>query len=78
MRPEIDFWNDYYKQLLGAVIKDVKVFENDDMGYKEYFPCFLVKLMNGQTVQVDLLMDPEGNGPGFLEGLPSVKPAKTV
>lgn len=75
MRTENDFWSDYYEQLLGAVIIQTKVFEVDDYGCPEFFPSFLVKLRTGKTVQLDLLMDPEGNGPGFLEGLPNVKPA---
>lgn len=75
MRTELNFWQDYYEQLRGAVIMDVGIDEVDDYGCPEYYPCFIVKLKNGKQIQIDILMDPEGNGPGFIEGLPHVKPA---
>lgn len=68
-RTEKDFWTDYYKQLVGAVVVGFGVVEEDD----EFWPCFNVKLVTGEVVQIDVSQDEEGNGPGFLFGLPSVK-----
>jgi hypothetical protein len=35
------------------------------------FPAFTVKTPSGETFVVEVSRDPEGNGPGFLFGLPT-------
>lgn len=68
-RTEKQFWEDYYSQLVGGVVKGFGVVEEED----GYWPCFNVKLITGELVQIEVSQDPEGNGPGFLFGLPKVK-----
>lgn len=71
------FWEDYYGQLVGSVIVGFGIVEeDDDWGGKDYWPCFKVKLMNGEVIQIELSSDEEGNEPGFLFGLPMVEPVK--
>lgn len=60
---EMAFWARYYKQLEGGVIG--KTGFTDDG-----FPFFAVKLKDGTEVLCEISQDPEGNGPGFLHGLP--------
>lgn len=56
-------WNRrYYATLKGATIVDVD-------GSME-FPCFTVRTPAGDTFTVEVSRDEEGNGPGFLYGLP--------
>ena len=68
-RTEKQFWEDYYGQLVGGVVKGFGVVEEED----GYWTCFIVKLITGEEVQIEVSQDPEGNGPGFLFGLPKVK-----
>lgn len=68
-RTEKQFWEDYYSQLVGGVIEGFGIVEEED----DYWPCFNVKLVTGELVQIEVSQDPEGNGPGFLFGLPKVK-----
>lgn len=58
-------WNaGYYSALNGATI--IKFIGTDEDG----FPMFLAKLSNGETVELVLSQDEEGNGGGFMFGLP--------
>lgn len=52
----------YYAVLKGAVIVDV------DGGAE--FPRLVVKTTQGEELIVEVSRDEEGNGPGFLFGLP--------
>ena len=70
------FWEDYYGQLVGAVITGFGIVEEDDYGISDYWPCFIVKLITGEEIQIELSSDEEGNAPGFLFGLPSVSPVE--
>jgi hypothetical protein len=64
------FYDRYYKQLEGATItKFDGVIEITD---GEGFPAFQVTLANGQVIDLEVSSDPEGNGGGFLFGLPWV------
>jgi hypothetical protein len=60
-----EFYYRYYKQLLGRKIINIGCTED---GFW-YF-----KLDNG--LQIEISCDEEGNGPGFLFGLPHPGPAK--
>jgi len=57
------FYKKYYASLKGATIVEV------DGGAE--FPAFTIKTPSGETFVVEVSRDPEGNGPGFLFGLPT-------
>ena len=52
----------YYSQLIGAKVIGFR-FENDEYAL-DPFPVFTLRL-GGQTVDMSLSMDEEGNGGGF-------------
>jgi len=52
----------YYSQLIGAKIIGFR-FENDEYALGP-FPVFTLRL-GGQTIEMSLSMDEEGNGGGF-------------
>ncbi len=63
-------WNaGYYSALNGATIIKFLRTDTDEFGGKG-FPMFLVKLANGQLTELVVSQDEEGNGGGFLFGLP--------
>jgi hypothetical protein len=65
-----DFYNKYYSQLAGAVITSAGVVAEDNYGV-EFWPTIHVVMKNGQKLVLEVSQDPEGNGPGFLFGLPT-------
>lgn len=67
---EVTFLSRYYGQLKGATIVDVLAGIDDSMGHVEVWPTLKIRLASGDEVQVEVSRDPEGNGPGFLMGLP--------
>lgn len=67
---EVDFLQKYLGQLVGATIESVDVKVEEDMGYPEVWPRLQAKLADGTTVTLEVSQDTEGNGPGFLFGLP--------
>ena len=64
-----DFWKNYYSQLEGAVIVKFEGLADGE------FPAFLAVLENGWKVRLEISQDPEGNGGGFIFGLPTPKAA---
>ena len=63
-------WNNgYYTQLEGATILKFKGTDPDDFGSRG-FPQFIAKLKTGEVVELTLSQDEEGNGGGFMFGLP--------
>lgn len=58
------FYRRYYSQLNGAHIESTTI---DEDGW----PVLRVRLANGDRLDVGVSRDPEGNGPGFLDGLPT-------
>lgn len=68
-----EFWTRYYKQLQGAtIIEFVGMNLSDDdreSGIHSAFPCFKVKLANGNYALIEVSQDEEGNGGGVLFGL---------
>lgn len=63
-------WNEgYYKQLEGATILKFKGTDEDEYGGRG-FPMFLAQLITGEHVELVLSQDEEGNGGGFMFGLP--------
>jgi hypothetical protein len=63
-------WNEgYYTQLNGAKILGFIGTINDGDG-GDGFPRFMVKLASGENIFIEISQDPEGNGGGFIFGLP--------
>ena len=65
---ERKFYEDYYGSLVGATINRVTIGKPDDEGYS--WPWFDVTLEDGTKLELELSQDEEGNGPGFMFGLP--------
>jgi len=64
------FWDKYYRQLEGAtVVQFVGVIPNEDEPYIA-FPTLVVRLKDGSICELEISQDPEGNGGGFIFGLP--------
>lgn len=59
---------DYYGQLEGATIKTFSIGVDEEMN--DDYPTFTVILKDGTEVQIEISQDEEGNGPGFIFGLP--------
>ena len=63
------FYADYYGSLVGATITKVTISDDDDEGNS--WPQFDVTLKDGTKLELELSQDEEGNGPGFMFGLPT-------
>ena len=64
-------WNEgYYSVLNGAKIIRFLGTVPEEFGGNG-FPQFLVKLSTGEIIEMEVSKDPEGNGGGFLFGLPN-------
>ncbi len=66
------FWHDYYGQLDGAKIVRFLGMMTDEFGFGEGFPAFEVVTSAGEHLAIEISQDPEGNGGGFIFGLPVV------
>jgi hypothetical protein len=66
------FWKGYYSGLEGVTIVKFLGMLEDEFGGKP-FPQFLVKFPNGSLSTVEISCDEEGNGGGFIFGLPLPK-----
>jgi hypothetical protein len=64
-----DFFSKYYGSLVGAKIVSFDGMAESDIG--DGFPTFTVKFANGEIGQIEISQDPEGNGGGFMFGLPT-------
>jgi hypothetical protein len=64
-----DFHKKYYKALEGATIQKFVEMRKDEFGGKP-FPVFLVKFADGSVNEIEISQDEEGNGGGFVFGLP--------
>lgn len=63
----------YYSFLKGARIVKVEVFEDDLFtGSDKNWVALTIEKADGVTYEVQLSRDEEGNGPGFMFGLPRV------
>ena len=63
-------WIDaYYKQLNGATVLDAGTVNFEG----QRLPVLSVRLRNKKIVHLAIYADPEGNGPGHIEGLPRPK-----
>jgi hypothetical protein len=65
---ENTYFDKYYADLVGSKILSFDgMMEDGDGG--DGFPTFTVKFKNGEEGQIQISMDPEGNGGGFIFGL---------
>jgi hypothetical protein len=65
----LKFYEDYFGVLVGAKILSFKMAVDPDEG--DYWPTFLVKLADDSIIEIEVSQDEEGNGPGFIFGLPT-------
>lgn len=72
--PDAEFLREYLKPLVGGTITSVGVNEEDDNGFAEAWPKITVK-KGAQTYELEISRDEEGNGPGFVFGLPLPPPS---
>jgi len=63
-----EYWNKYYTSLVGARILAYCGMEGEEEDLNG-FPTFTVRFANGDTGQIEISQDPEGNGGGFIFGL---------
>jgi hypothetical protein len=70
---EFDFIKNYYSGAIGGRIVGIKVHDDEYSG--ELWPVIVIE-NNGETFECELSQDPEGNGPGFLFGLPQYSHSK--
>ena len=61
--------SDYYATLVGAEITRFSWSEPDPYS-GDRWPQFRVQLRDGSQYDIEISRDPEGNGPGFIHGLP--------
>ena len=64
----------YLAPLEGATVERVEVKREDEFGYVELWPVLHVRTAKGEALELELSQDEEGNGPGFLFGLPHPDP----
>jgi hypothetical protein len=60
----------YLEPLKGATITEVEIKTKNEVGYPEDWPVLTMKFNDGHVGEVEVSRDEEGNGPGFLFGLP--------
>lgn len=66
-----DFWlRGYYSALINCRVVDVKVNAQIDDYSEELWPVIVFEDANGEQFECEISRDPEGNGPGFMFGLP--------
>ena len=65
------YFTKYYSDLVGAKILSFDGMSNEEE-WGDGFPTFTVAFANGETGQIQISQDPEGNGGGFIFGLAEV------
>lgn len=70
---EFDFIKNYYSGIRGGRIVGIKVHDDEYSG--ELWPVIVIE-KDGETFECELSQDPEGNGPGFMFGLPQYSHSK--
>lgn len=70
-KQEREYYNKYYGQLVGATIESAGVVAEDEFGSVNFWPTIHIVTPDGQKLVLEVSQDPEGNGPGFLFGLPT-------
>jgi len=64
---EFDFLKNYYSGIRGGRIVGIEVSRDEYTG--DLWPVLVIQL-GDETFRCELSQDPEGNGPGFMFGLP--------
>ena len=64
-----EFYTKYYSQLVGATVTGFELIQDE---YEDYifWPTFTFT-KDGETFTIEVSQDEEGNGAGFLFGLPT-------
>lgn len=70
---EFDFLKNYYSGIRGGRVVGIVIDHDDYTG--ELWPVLMIEV-GGQTFKCELSRDPEGNGPGFMFGLPEYSHSK--
>lgn len=70
--PNKEFLERYLKPLVGATVESVGA--NDDEDGYEPWPTITVRAADGRRYELEISRDEEGNGPGFVFGLPMPEP----
>ena len=65
------FWDKYYRQLVGATVVEFVGVVPDELEEWISFPTLFVRLKDGTVCELQISQDPEGNGGGFIFGLPT-------
>jgi hypothetical protein len=69
-----EFHKRYYGQLRGArIIEFIGMNKDESMDWDEGFPAFKIQFSDGTFGIIEVSRDPEGNGGGFVFGLPAPK-----
>lgn len=68
LKQQADWYGKYYGQLTGATILQTIIGIDPEFG--DVWPNFKVKLENGDELEIQIQRDEEGNGPGFISGIP--------
>jgi hypothetical protein len=63
-----DYYTKYYGDLVGSTVLSFDGMQDDGSG-GDGFPSFTVRFKDGETGQIQISQDPEGNGGGFVFGL---------
>lgn len=61
----------YYGALVGLTVRKVEIVDEGDSGHTELWPTITLVADDGEEFVVEVSRDPEGNGAGFLFGLPA-------
>ena len=64
-----EFYTKYYTQLMGATITGFELVKDEYEAYI-FWPTFTMT-KDGETFTIEVSQDEEGNGAGFLFGLPN-------
>jgi hypothetical protein len=70
---ELKFTRRYYKQLIGGKITAVRCYYDEENQWMGPWTELTIQMDGEDTLteyKVEISQDPEGNGPGFLFGLP--------
>ena len=74
-----DFWlRGYYSSLINCRVVGVKVNSQVDDYGQELWPVIVFEDASGEQFECEISRDPEGNGAGFLFGLPQYVLPDTV
>lgn len=61
--------NAYYNMLKGFTVTDVLMEENMEFPDGDLWPSLILSNKKGETLEIRINQDPEGNGPGHVEYL---------